>query len=105
MTKLSEASKKSLKSYVGLFDVEYVSKFLKDKGYNFVDFSEKSATPNKKGAIPLSYFLSSAKNSVLSEKYNKITFHSNDKVSVKSKSGYFTFSKFDFSKLFKVNGK
>jgi hypothetical protein len=102
MSKLSDASKKSIKSYIGLFDVGFLSDYLKKKGYNFVNFNEKNATPNEKGAIPLSYFMTSAKKSILAEKYTKVTFHSNGKVSVKSKSGYFTFSQFDFSKLFKI---
>ena len=102
MSKLSDASKKSIKSYIGLFDIGYVSNYLNSKGYNFVDFNEKNANPNKKGAIPLSYFIESAKKNILSEKYTKVTFHSNGKVSVKSQSGYFTYSQFDFSKLFKT---
>lgn len=91
MAKLTLSEKKSLKSYVGLFDIEFVSKFVKKAGYNFVSWREKSVPNAGTPSYPLSYFINNAVKDVLKSKYSQITFSKNGNVTVKSSKGYFQF--------------
>jgi hypothetical protein len=91
MAKLTEAQKKSLRSYVGLFDVDFASDFLKKSGYNFVSWREKTIPNAGTPSYPLSYFIKNAVKPVLNSKYTKITFSKNGNVTIKSSKGYFQF--------------
>jgi hypothetical protein len=89
-SKVSKDFKKSLKSYVGLFDVDFVSKFLKKEGFNYVRFREKFS-PNEGVKFPLSFFISNAKKDILESKYSQIVFHKNGNITIKTPKGYFEF--------------
>lgn len=91
MAKLTEAQKKSLRGYVGLFDVDFVSKFLKKEGYFRVSWREKTKPNEGTPAYPLSYFIDNAKKDVLKSKYMSISFSKNGNVTIKSSKGYFQF--------------
>ena len=91
MAKLTQAQKKSLKGYIGLFDVDFVSIFVKKSGYSFVSWREKT-TPNAgTPSYPLSYFINNAKKDILKSKYTSISFSQNGNVTIKSSKGYFQF--------------
>ena len=91
MAKLTAGEKKSLKGYVGLFDVEFVSKFVKKAGYTFVSWREKSIPNQGTPSFPLSYFINNGKKDILKSKFSKITFSTNGNVTIKSSKGYFQF--------------
>jgi len=91
MGKLTLEQKKSIKSYVGLFDVEFVSIFVKKSGYNFVSWREKTIPNAGTPSYPLSFFMNNAKKDILKSKYTSVTFSKNGNVTIKSNKGYFQF--------------
>ena len=91
MAKLTEAQKKSLKGYIGLFDVDFLAKFIKKSSYNFVSWREKTKPNEGTPAYPLSYFIDNAKKDILKSKYQSISFSKNGNVTIKSSKGYFQF--------------
>jgi hypothetical protein len=91
MAKLTLEQKKSIKSYVGLFDVDFVAKFLKKAGYNGVHYWINLKDLPKSPFYPLSYFINNAKKQVLNTKYSSVTFSKNGNVTIKSGKNYFLF--------------
>jgi hypothetical protein len=91
MAKLNDTQKKTLKGYKGLFDTEFVAKYLKKAGYNFVSWREKSKPNEGTPTFPLSYFINNSKKEIANSKFTDITFSINGKVTIKTPKGFFQF--------------
>jgi len=91
MSILTSIQKKSLKSYKGLFDLEFVSIFLKHYGYKSVSFRKKSIPNQGSPTYNLSSFMKNIKKEISKSIFTNIIFSANGNVTIKTKYGYFQY--------------